>query len=88
MAADRHPGGRPRTLPYSELGERIVARANRLGVHLDEVAATAGISYPTLSRILTGKISSPRMLTIVHLADALQMKPEKLIVVPARRKTG
>jgi transcriptional regulator with XRE-family HTH domain len=69
------------------LGELIVARANRIGIHLDEVAANAGITYPTLSRILTGRISSPRMLTIVHLADALGLKPEKLIV-PQRRRTG
>jgi transcriptional regulator with XRE-family HTH domain len=87
MPADRHAGGRPRVLPLSELGERIVAQANRLGVHLDEVAANAGISYPTLSRIMSGRIASPRMLTIVHLADALGLKPEKLIV-PQRRRTG
>ena len=87
MAADRHPGGRPRTLPYSELGERIAAMATRRGIHLDEVAANAGIAYPTLSRILTGKISSPRMVTIVAIADALGTQPERLIV-SARRKTG
>jgi transcriptional regulator with XRE-family HTH domain len=87
MAADRHAGGRPRVLPYSALGELIVAQANRRGVHLDQVAADAGISYPTLSRILTGRISSPRMLTIVALADALGLKPERLIV-PQRRRTG
>lgn len=87
MAADRHPGGRPRTLPYSELGERIAAMAHRRGIHLDEVAANAGITYPTLSRILTGRISSPRMVTIVAIADALGTQPERLIV-PARRKTG
>jgi transcriptional regulator with XRE-family HTH domain len=69
------------------LGERIVAQANRLGVHLDEVAANAGISYPTLSRIMSGRIASPRMLTICALADALKTKPEKLIV-PHRRRTG
>jgi len=69
------------------LGELIVAQANRRGVHLDQVAADAGISYPTLSRILTGRISSPRMLTIVALADALGLKPERLIV-PQRRRTG
>jgi len=87
MAADRHPGGRPRTLPYSELGERIAALADRRGIHLDVVAANAGISYPTLSRILTGRILSPRMNTIVAIADALGAKPERLIV-SARRKTG
>jgi transcriptional regulator with XRE-family HTH domain len=87
MAADRHPGGRPRTLPYSELGERIAALADRRGIHLDEVATNAGISYPTLSRILTGKILSPRMVTIVAIADALGAKPERLII-PVRRKTG
>lgn len=87
MAADRHAGGRPRILPYSELGQRIVAQAARVGVHLDEVADAAGISYPTLSRIMSGRIASPRMSTVCALADALGMKPEKLIV-PARRKTG
>jgi transcriptional regulator with XRE-family HTH domain len=87
MAADRHPGGRPRTLPYSELGERIAALADRRGIYLDEVAANAGISYPTLSRILTGRISSPRMMTVVAIADALGTKPERLII-PARRRTG
>jgi len=87
MPADRHAGGRPRTLPYSELGERIVAQANRRGVHLDEIAANAGISYPTLSRIMSGRIASPRMSTVCALADALGLKPEKLIV-PQKRRTG
>lgn len=87
MAADRHPGGRPRTLPYSELGEKIVRLAARRGIHLDEVAEAAGISYPTLSRILSGRIASPRLQTVVAIADALGVSADRLIVQP-RRKTG
>lgn len=87
MPADRHAGGRPRTLPLSELGKRITAQAAHRGTHLDVVAAAAGISYPTLSRIMSGRIASPRMQTICALADALGTKPEKLIV-PYRRRTG
>lgn len=87
MPAPRHPGGRPRTLPYCQLGQRIAKAAERAGVHLDEIASAAGISYPTLSRILTGRIASPRMQTIVAIADALELPIDRLIPVQ-RRRTG
>jgi transcriptional regulator with XRE-family HTH domain len=49
------------------------------GLHIDEVAAAAGIANATLYRILTGGIESPRISTLKGIAAALDVKVEKLI---------
>jgi transcriptional regulator with XRE-family HTH domain len=79
MAAQRHAGGRPRVNQYCPLGERIEQLAARRKMPLDVVAEEAGISLPGLYRILSGKIASPRWVTLKALADALGTKPEKLM---------
>lgn len=74
----RHGGGRPRTLPRSVMGEKIERFAHQRGLHMDEVAAAAGIQTPSLYRILTGEIRSPRLATVKAIAKALGVKLEKL----------
>jgi len=74
----RHPGGRPRILKRSQLGERIEALAVKRGLHLDQVAEGAGVSAPTINRIVTGK-SNPKISTIVALAKTLKVPVDKLV---------
>ena len=77
--AERHAGGRPRILPRSQMGKKIEMLAGQRGLRADELAAAAGVSTPTLNRILTGRISSPRIQTVSALADALGVKMERLV---------
>lgn len=76
---DRHAGGRPKRLPRTPIGQRIERLADARGLHLDEVADAAGIKFPTLNRILTGRIASPRLETVQAIAKALGVKLEKLV---------
>jgi len=75
----RHPGGRPRRLPRTPVGERIELLAHRRGLHIDEVARAAGIEPPTLNRILTGRIASPKTSTMLALADVLGVRIDRLL---------
>lgn len=75
----RHAGGRPREIRRCELGKKIERLAATRGLHIDEVAASAGIANATLYRILTGGIASPRLATIQAIAAALGVKLEKLV---------
>jgi transcriptional regulator with XRE-family HTH domain len=61
------------------MGKRIVAEANRLGLAIDEVAEAAGVSRPTLYRILSGRIGSPRLQTVLAIAAALRTPASRLI---------
>ena len=78
MATTRHPGGSPRVLKRCLLGERIEQLADARGLHIDELAAAAGISHPTLNRICTGRIKSPKLETIKAIADVLGVKIDRL----------
>jgi transcriptional regulator with XRE-family HTH domain len=77
--AERHAGGRPRTLKRSPFGQKIETLAARRGMHLDELAAAAGIRGPTLYRILTGRIAAPKVDTVLALARALGVKIDSLV---------
>lgn len=74
----RHAGGRTRTLRRCPLGQRIERLAETRGLHLDEVAAAAGITYPTLHRICTGTIKSPKLETVKSIAEVLGVKIDRL----------
>ena len=74
----RHAGGRPRTVDRCPLGLTIERLAVRRGIHLDELARSAGISTPSLYRIMTGTIRSPRLATVKAIASALDVGVEKL----------
>lgn len=80
MAASRHPGGRPRVNDRTELGLKIERLAARRRMPLDVVAEEAGIGLPTLYRILSGKIASPRLVTLQSIASALGTRTEKLLI--------
>lgn len=78
VGTERHAGGRPRTIRRCALGMKIEHFADNRGMHIDEVAETAGIAKATLYRILTGGIKSPRLATVQAIASALGVKLEKL----------
>ena len=77
-ASERHPGGSPHSLKRCPLGIRIERLAAARGLHLDEVADAAGITFPTLHRICTGRIKSPKLETVKAIATALDVKLDKL----------
>jgi transcriptional regulator with XRE-family HTH domain len=79
-ATTRHPGGGPRSLDRCQLGQQIERLASNAGLHLDEVAEAAGIAMPTLNRICTGRIRSPRLATVKAIASALGVKVDRLLV--------
>lgn len=75
----RHAGGRPVTMARTRLGEKIERLASRCGKPLDVVAEETGISLPTLYRMMTGRIASPRWTTLDRLASTLGVKVETLM---------
>jgi|LakMenEpi03Aug12_release.lakeMendotaPanAssembly.Ray.scaffolds.fasta_scaffold427433_2 transcriptional regulator with XRE-family HTH domain len=75
----RRGGGRPRELPRTKMGQAIERLAGERGLHLDQVAEKAGIRGPTLYRILTGRIESPRASTVLALAKALRVPVGDLV---------
>lgn len=75
----RHPGGRPRRLPRTPMGQEIERLARTRGLHIDELAHLAGIEGPTLNRILTGRIKSPKTSTTLALAKALRVRVDQLL---------
>jgi DNA-binding Xre family transcriptional regulator len=85
MATERHAGGRPRELELSPVGKIIDAEIRSRGLHDDVVAESAGISRPTLHRIKTGGIESPRVSTLFAIAAAIGCQPEKLLAAFSRR---
>lgn len=78
VSGERHAGGRPREIRRCRLGTKIEQLASARGLHIDEVASTAGIARATLYRILTGGIASPRLATVQAIASALGVKLDKL----------
>lgn len=74
----RHAGGRPRVLKRCLIGQRIEQWAAKRGLHIDQVADRSGITVPTLNRILTGRIKSPKIGTVLALASTLDIKVEQL----------
>lgn len=75
----RHAGGGPRTLERTPMGKTIERLAHTRGLHLDELAAAAGIKTPTLYRIVTGRIRRPSASTVMGLARVLNVPMEKLV---------
>lgn len=74
----RHAGGAPRRFPSSRLGVVIERAADTAGLHLDEVASKAGISFPSLNDIRRGKTKNPSGLTLASLARVLRIPVERL----------
>lgn len=78
----RHPGGRPRKHEPSYLYLRVESLAKRRGMHLDDLAAAAGVGVSTLYRL-----HDPRVSTVQAIASALGVTMDRLIA-PPRRSSG
>lgn len=61
------------------MGQRIERLAHERGLHLDQLAERAGIRGPTLNRIITGRIESPKATTVLALARALRVSMDRLL---------
>jgi len=77
--AARHAGGAPRRTPSCRLGIVIERAADAVGLHLDEVAELAGLSFPSLNDIRRGKTKNPSGVTLANLAKVLKVPVERLI---------
>jgi len=74
----RHAGGAPRRFPSVRIGIVIEQAADAIGLHLDEVADKAGISFPSLNNIRRGVTKNPSGLTLARLAKVLGIQVERL----------
>ena len=79
MASRKHAGGRPRTLPLSEIGQRIDSLAKRRRITRDQIADAAGLSGPTMHNICTGKVRDPKFSTLARIAAALNVSVTRLM---------
>ena len=70
---DRHPGGRPRTREPSALFLRVEALARQRGMHIDDLAAAAGITRQGIYQL-----KDPRVSTARAIADALGVTLDRL----------
>jgi ribosome-binding protein aMBF1 (putative translation factor) len=75
----RHAGGAPRRTPSCRLGVVIEQAADAAGLHLDEVAAKAGITFVALNDIRRGKTKNPSGMTLAKLARALGIPSDRLV---------
>lgn len=76
---ERHPGGRPRVKPPSDIFVRVRRLADARGMHLDEVAAKAGIAVATLYQL-----RDPKLSTAKAIADALGVTVDRLAARQSR----
>jgi transcriptional regulator with XRE-family HTH domain len=77
-ATTRHPGGRPRSVRLSGLGERIETMARRRGLTRDDLARAAGMSKTGLWSVLTGR-TKPKLATAAKLSAALRVPVEAML---------
>jgi transcriptional regulator with XRE-family HTH domain len=57
----------------------IEQAADAAGLHLDEVAAKAGITFVALNDIRRGKTKNPSGMTLAKLARALGIPSDRLV---------
>src|SRR5687768_12725726 len=74
----RRPSTRNRPVGQT-LADNLLAARTIAGLTQQELADAAGVSRATVAQLETGD-GDPRLSTIVHLAEALQISPMLLIV--------
>lgn len=62
-----------------ELSDRIKARRTELGLTLEDIGNTLGVSKTTIQRYESGKIKNLKQATIKRLAVVLRTTPEYLM---------
>lgn len=88
ISAKKSAGGRPRTLPLSELGQRIENEMRRRGMNRNQLAAAAGISGPALHMICSGRVRDPKGSTLAAIARELGVPITRLIVTPSSQRSA
>lgn len=82
--------GRPRSWQPCQIGRNIESVCGRRGVRLEDLASSAGVSLPTLYRIVGGLTPDPKVSTLKAIADSLDVTVDRLIrktAEPARGRT-
>lgn len=77
--SSRHAGGAPRRTPSSRIGLLIEQLADARGLHLDEVAAKAGLTFQAVNDIRRGKTKNPSGITLGKLARVLRVPVDRLV---------
>ena len=54
--------------------QRIVDLSNSKNISMHKLSLRAGLSYSTLNSFLNGKSTSPKVVTILHLCEGLDME--------------
>lgn len=65
--------------PDAGIGARLVAARQRLGWSREELAFRAGLSWPAVSQIESGRRTHPRPSTLAALAEALGVTVDYLV---------
>jgi glutamate/tyrosine decarboxylase-like PLP-dependent enzyme len=70
----RHAGGAPRRFASVQIGVVIEQASDAIGLHMDEVATRAEVSFQALN----GKTKNPSGITLRKLAKVLCIPVERL----------
>lgn len=54
--------------------KRIINLANEKNITLHRLSLRAGISYSTLSSFINGKSQSPKLVTLLHICEGLDIE--------------
>ena len=54
--------------------QRIINLANEQNITLHKLSLNAGLAYSTLSSFLNGKCESPKLVTILHICEGLNIE--------------
>lgn len=54
--------------------QRIINLANDRNITLHRLSLDSGISYSTLSSFLNGKSQSPKLVTLLHICEGLEIE--------------
>ncbi len=53
---------------------RIINLANEKNITLHRLSLNSGISYSTLSSFINGKSQSPKLVTLLHICEGLEIE--------------
>lgn len=76
--SSKESGGRPREWDLCELGRRIEARLQSLGMSVDNLADATGVHRQTIYDMMSGETAEPRNSTLRRVAEGLGTTREKL----------
>jgi transcriptional regulator with XRE-family HTH domain len=66
-------------LNIADIGRRLAARREQLGLDQEEVAGRAGVSRPYISRLERGIVPNPKLLDLEQVASSLDLPLTALV---------